>query len=160
MAAVIPQPPLTPLHCASPAALCVTGPCRLYSVNCNHGPSTSEWYAVAPEHVPKLQAAVLRESGLDITAGGCWFPSLEFCERNHIPVMFGLQQPGDVVVLDGAWGVLSATCRVLCAYPAAAPCPLQAPLRTGYEVVVCLCTPPGIWLPSAAHRCASFPCLS
>jgi hypothetical protein len=85
--------------CAFPKCLV----CRLYSVNVNHGPGVSEWYAVSPEHAPKLRNAILRQYGMDITAGGCWFPSLEFCEQHGVPVMFGLQQPGDVVVLNGAF---------------------------------------------------------
>lgn len=75
---------------------------RLYSVNVNHGPGVSEWYAVSPEHAHKLRDAIVGEFGVDITAGGCWFPSLDFCQRHAVPVMFGLQQPGDVIVLNGA----------------------------------------------------------
>lgn len=48
------------------------------------------------------QAAILEESGEDITSGGSYFPSLEFCEARNIPVMFTLQKAGDVIVLDGA----------------------------------------------------------
>ena len=60
------------------------------------------WYAVAPEHAIKLREVVYRECGVDIYEDeGRYFPSVKFLRSHGIPVMTGIQEPGDVVVLKG-----------------------------------------------------------
>ena len=75
---------------------------RFYSVNHNHGPSPSEWGAIAPQHVAKLRRAVLAEVGVDILAAeGRYIPDRKFCAKHCIPVMVGRQNAGDTVLLQG-----------------------------------------------------------
>lgn len=75
---------------------------RFYSVNHNHGPSPSEWGAIAPQHVAKLREAVRVEMGIDILAAeGRYIPDRDFCAKHSIPVMVGRQNAGDTIVLQG-----------------------------------------------------------
>ncbi len=75
---------------------------RFRSINCSHGDGASMWYAVAPEHAIKLREVVYRECGVDIYEDeGRYFPSVKFLRSHGIPVMTGIQEPGDVVVLKG-----------------------------------------------------------
>jgi hypothetical protein len=82
---------------------------RLYSVNNNHGPNASVWGAVAPEHVPRLRQVVLEEFKYDIyMEEGLFFPNVKFLVDRGVPVMLGVQRPGDTVVLNG--GTLHWVC--------------------------------------------------
>ena len=75
---------------------------RFRSINCAHGSGASIWYAVAPEHSKQLRKVVQAECGVDIYEDeGRYFPSVKFLRSHGIPVMTGIQEPGDVVVLKG-----------------------------------------------------------
>ena len=75
---------------------------RFRSINCAHGSGASIWYAVAPEHSKQLRKVVQTECGVDIYEDeGRYFPSVKFLRSHGIPVMMGIQEPGDVVVLKG-----------------------------------------------------------
>uniref|UniRef100_A0A7S0XBB1 JmjC domain-containing protein n=1 Tax=Chromulina nebulosa TaxID=96789 RepID=A0A7S0XBB1_9STRA len=75
---------------------------RFRSVNCNNGPGISEWYAVEHKYLSKIRSLVLKSYNVDILyKEGHWYPSIEFLESNEIPYMYGLQYPGDVILLKG-----------------------------------------------------------
>jgi hypothetical protein len=75
---------------------------RFYSVNLNHGPHSSIWAAIAPEDAQKFRDAAKTAFGGDIyLEEGNWFPSPEFLRQHDIPWLWGVQKPGEVVVLQG-----------------------------------------------------------
>ncbi|KAJ8609478.1 hypothetical protein CTAYLR_005426 [Chrysophaeum taylorii] len=77
---------------------------RLSSVNCNHGPGSSRWYAIDAEHAGRLREFVSRNYSVDIyVREGNWWPrDLKSIVEAGIPVRTGIQRPGDVVVLRGS----------------------------------------------------------
>lgn len=76
--------------------------CRFRSVNCNHGPGCSEWFAIEAAYAPVLRERVLHDHGVDIYAAeGNWFPDPKWLDEYGIPYMMGIQRPGDVVILKG-----------------------------------------------------------
>lgn len=102
---VIPGMSLPQLYCKVPGVW--TGGheenVRFHSINNNHGPGCSIWGAIAPEFVSKLREVVLLKHSVDIYKNeGSWFPDPEFCRDNKIPMMIGIQKPGDTVILNGA----------------------------------------------------------
>jgi hypothetical protein len=102
---VIPGMSLPQLYCKVPGVW--TGGheenVRFHSINNNHGPGCSIWGAIAPEYVSKLREIVLAKHHVDIyKSEGRWFPDPEFCRENDIPMMIGIQKPGDTVILNGA----------------------------------------------------------
>lgn len=76
---------------------------RFSSVNCNHGPGTSRWYAVEARYAARLRTVVLSH-GVDIyRSEGNWWPlDVRRLVDSGIMVQTGLQRPGDVVVLRGS----------------------------------------------------------
>jgi len=75
---------------------------RFHSINNNHGPGNSIWGAIAPEHAARFRQVVLDELGVDVyNIEGRYFPSVEFCVAHGIPVMIGVQRPGDTAILNG-----------------------------------------------------------
>ena len=102
---------------------------RLSSVNICHS-GASEWGAIAAQHVPRLRRLVQQQFGSDIYDNTvAWFPDLEFCEKNGIPVMFGVQRAGDIVVLDGK--AVSSPPLPLYSSPGVLPSPLIYCCLTG-----------------------------
>lgn len=77
---------------------------RLSSVNCNHGPGASRWYAIDADYAPRLREFVLRTHSLDIyQREGNWWPhDIQILVNAGIPVRTGIQRPGDVIVLRGS----------------------------------------------------------
>lgn len=77
--------------------------CRLQSINCNMGPGASEWCAIAACHVPRLRRQIFESHKIDILRQeGRWFPDTSCLVDLEIPYMYGIQEAGDVVVLQGA----------------------------------------------------------
>lgn len=77
---------------------------RLTSINCNHGPGSSRWYAVDSAHASALRSFVLKTESIDIymREGNWWPTNLDALLEAGIPVRTGIQRPGDVVVLRGS----------------------------------------------------------
>lgn len=77
---------------------------RLSSVNCNHGPGESRWYAIDSGYAPRLREFVLRTHSIDIyQREGNWWPrDIQILIKAGIPVRTGIQRPGDAIVLRGS----------------------------------------------------------
>ena len=75
---------------------------RFSSVNCCHGPGSSRWFAVDPQHASKVRTLVKEKCQVDIYVDeGNWWPDPAWLRSYGIPVREGLQKAGDVVVLKG-----------------------------------------------------------
>ena len=77
---------------------------RFQSINVNHGPGPSRWWAVGARYAPRLRALVSREFGVDVysrESEGNWWPDARWLRARGVPVRTGLQRAGDVVVLRG-----------------------------------------------------------
>ena len=70
------------------------------SVNVNHGPGPCEWAGVAAKHVPRLRQLVLETHSIDIyKEEGRWMPPLDYMIKHKIPVIAGIQEAGDAIMV-------------------------------------------------------------
>ena len=73
---------------------------RFSSVNCCHGPGSSRWFAVDPQHASKVRSLVKEKCQVDIYVDeGNWWPDPSWLRSYGIPVREGLQTPDDARLL-------------------------------------------------------------
>jgi len=73
---------------------------RMRSVNINHGPGNSFWWASPSEDTDKIYSNVKQKWNLDIfKKEGVYFPHFDFFLLNQIRVFYALQQQGDVILV-------------------------------------------------------------
>lgn len=70
------------------------------SVNVNHGPGPCEWAGIAAIHTPRLRQLVLESHNIDIyKEEGRWVPPLDYLIKHKIPVITGLQNESDLILV-------------------------------------------------------------
>jgi hypothetical protein len=70
------------------------------SINVNHGPGPCEWAGVAARHVPRLRQLILSSHNIDIyKEEGRWMPPLDYMIQHKIPVITGIQEEGDCIMV-------------------------------------------------------------
>ena len=70
------------------------------SVNVNHGPGPCEWAGIASKHTPRLRELVLASHNIDIyKEEGRWVPPLDYLIQHKIPVITGMQNKSDLILV-------------------------------------------------------------
>lgn len=73
---------------------------RMRSVNINHGPGNSIWYASTLDETDKFYEVVKQNYKLDIyKKEGVFFPHFDFFLLNNVKVIYCIQQANDVVLV-------------------------------------------------------------
>jgi len=73
---------------------------RMRSININHGPGSSFWWASPYEDTDKIYATVKESYNIDIfKKEGVYFPNFDFFLLNGIRVIYSLQTEGDIILV-------------------------------------------------------------
>jgi hypothetical protein len=73
---------------------------RIRSININHGNEVSEWYGVGAEGAEKFHQHISNNEKIDIyQREGLWYVNYEYFLKNKIKVIYGIQQPSDIMIV-------------------------------------------------------------
>jgi hypothetical protein len=73
---------------------------RMRSININHGPGNSFWYAAYSEDSQKLFEKVQEQYQVSIyKKEGIWFPNIDFFLTGDIRIYYTVQKEGDIVLV-------------------------------------------------------------